>query len=92
MKRKQLLETTLSEEKNVSVVLETAIKADAKFLKRTKRDLEDKIEDLQERLQNRLSSAEPLDKSVVENLYNELVNTKSTLELYKTFEKEFISE
>jgi hypothetical protein len=92
MKRKELLETTLSEEKNVNVVLEVTTKADAKFLKRTKRDLEDKIEDLQEQLQNRLSSTEPLDKSVVENLYNQLVNTKSTLELYKTFEKEFISE
>lgn len=92
MKRKQLLETTLSEEKNVNVVLETTTKADAKFLKRTKRDLEDKIEDLQEKLQNRLSSTEPLDKAVVESLYSELVTTKSTLELYKTFEKEFISE
>ena len=73
-------------------MLDNTTKADTKFLKRTKRDLEDKIEDLQEKLQVRLSSTEPLDKSVVENLYNELQTTKSTLDLYKSFEKEFISE
>lgn len=92
MKRTELLKVTLSEEKNVNTVLDNTTKADAKFLKRTKRDLEDKIEDLQEKLQVRLSSTEPLDKSVVENLYNELQTTKSTLDLYKSFEKEFISE
>lgn len=92
MKRTDLLKVTLSEEKNVNTMLDNTTKADAKFLKRTKRDLEDKIEDLQEKLQVRLSSTEPLDKSVVENLYNELQTTKSTLDLYKSFEKEFISE
>ena len=92
MKRTDLLKVTLSEEKNVNTVLDNTTKADAKFLKRTKRDLEDKIEDLQEKLQVRLSSTEPLDKSVVENLYNELQTTKATLDLYKSFEKEFISE
>ncbi len=92
MKRKELLETSLSEEKNVATVVTNTTNADTKFLKRTKRDLEDKIEDLGEKLQVRLSSTEPLDKSVVENLYNELQTTKSTLDLYKSFEKEFISE
>ena len=92
MKRTDLLKVTLSEEKNVNTVLDNTTKADAKFLKRTKRDLEDKIEDLQEKLQVRLSSTEPLDKAVVENLYNELQTTKATLDLYKSFEKEFISE
>lgn len=92
MKRKELLETALLEEKNAQTVVENTKKADAKFLKREKRNLEDKIEDLEEKLQVRLSSTEPLDKSVVENLYNELQTTKSTLDLYKSFEKEFISE
>ena len=45
-----------------------------------------------ELLQARLSSTVPLDKSVVESLYNELQTTKSTLDLYNSFEKEFISE
>ena len=92
MKRTDLLKVTLSEEKNVNTVLDNTTKADTKFLKRTKRNLEDTIEDLQERLQVRLSSTEPLDKAVVENLYNELQTTKATLDLYKSFEKEFISE
>lgn len=92
MKRKELLSVALSEEKNVNTVLDNTTKADSKFLKRTVRDLEDKIEDLGEKLQARLSSTEPLDKAVVENLYNEIVTTKATLELYKDFEKEFISE
>lgn len=92
MKRKQLLETSLQEGKNVTTVVSTTTNADAKFLKRTKRDLEDKIEDLTERLQARLSSTEPIDKAVVENLYNELQSVKATLELYNSFEAEFISE
>lgn len=92
MKRKELLQATLSEEKNVQTVVENTTKADSKFLKREKRNLEDKIEDLEEKLQARLSSAVPLDKSVVESFYNELQTTKSTLDLYNSFEKEFISE
>jgi hypothetical protein len=92
MKRLELLKQTLTEEKNVEVVIVNTTKADGKFLKRTKRDLEDRVEDLQEKLQVRLSSTEPLDKAVVESLYNEVVTTKATLDLYKSFEKEFISE
>lgn len=92
MKRTDLLKVTLSEEKNVTFVLQNTIEEDTTFLKRTKRDLEDKVEDLTKSLKKRLSSTEPLDKAVVENLYNELVTTKSTLDLYKSFEKEFISE
>lgn len=92
MKRRSLLEVTLSEEKNVATVLNNTTNADAKFLKRTKRDLEDSLEDLQEKLQNRLASTEPLDKSVVEVLFNNIQNTKSLLNLYDTFEKEFIAE
>lgn len=92
MKRTELLKVTLSEEKNVTVMLQNTIEEDTIFLKRTKRDLEDKVEDLTKSLKKRLSSSESLDKAVVENLYNALQTTKSTLELYKSFEKEFISE
>jgi hypothetical protein len=91
MKREVLLKTSLAEDKNVNVVIENTLKADTKFLKRTKRDLEDKIEDLQEKLQVRLSSTEPLDKSVVENIYSTIVTTKETLKLYEAFEKEFVN-
>lgn len=92
MKRTELLKQTLSEEKNVNLVLENTTKADAKFLKRTKRNLEDSVEDLSEKLQVRLASTEPLDKAVVESLYNEIVTAKATLNLYKEFEKEFVAE
>ena len=92
MKRKELLEVALSEEKNVNTVLNTTVQADAKFLKRQKRDLEDLIEDVKDKIQQRLSSSQPLDKSVIENLYNELKTTKSTLALYNEFEKEYINE
>ena len=92
MKREELLKASLSEEKNVAIVLDNVAKADSKFLKRTKRDLEDELEDLIEKLQVRLASTEPLDKSVVQVLYGGIQVTKSLLELYKDFEKEFISE
>jgi hypothetical protein len=92
MKRKQLLEVALSEEKNVNTVLNTTVQADAKFLKRQKRDLEDSIEDIKDKIQQRLSSSQPLDKSVIESLYNELKTTESTLALYKEFEKEYIND
>jgi hypothetical protein len=92
MKRKQLLEVALSEEKNVNTVLNTTVQADAKFLKRQKRDLEDLIEDVKDKIQQRLSSSQPLDKSVIESLYNELKTTESTLALYKEFEKEYIND
>lgn len=91
MNRKQLLEQTLLEEKNTNTILEATLKSDNKFLKRTKRELEDKIEDLEEQIQNRLAQPEAIDKSVVENLYNSLVDTKSTLTLYQEFEKSFIN-
>ena len=41
MKRRELLQVTLSEEKNVQTVVENATKADSKFLKREKRNLEE---------------------------------------------------
>lgn len=92
MKRKSLLETALAEEKNVSTVVSNTTKADSKFLTRAKRDLEDTIEDLKEQLEKRLSSTTALDKSVIESTYNQIKQAETTLELYKEFEKEFISE
>jgi hypothetical protein len=92
MKRKDLLKATLSEEKNVQSVIDLTTTKDAKFLKRAKRDIEDKIEDATEQLTVRLSNETPLDKSVIEGLYNNIKELKSSLELYKSFEAEFISE
>jgi len=92
MKRKSLLEVSLSEEKNVSTVVDNTVKADQKFLKRAKRDLEDQIEDLGAALEARLSQNTPLDKAVIENTYASLVTKKELLETYKAFEAEYVTE
>jgi hypothetical protein len=91
MNRKQLLESSLTEEKNVTTVVAVTLKKDVKALSKAKRDLEDSLEEAEEKLEERLSSGVPLDKSVVEVLYSNLVNLKTTLELYSNFEKEFIT-
>ena len=46
--RKTLLESAMTEEKNVKTVIATTLLKDVKFLKRTKRDLEDAIEEVNE--------------------------------------------
>jgi hypothetical protein len=89
MNRKQLLESAMTEEKNVATVVAGTLKKDVKALSKAKRDLEDAIEEVEEKLEERLSSGVPLDKSVVEVLYSNLVGLKVTLELYTDFEAEY---
>lgn len=91
MNRKNLLEGTLTEEKNVTTIVATTLAKDAKFIKKAKRDLEDAIEEAEEKLEERLSSNTPLDKSVVEVLYDSLLGLKTTLALYEKFEKEVLA-
>lgn len=90
MKRKELLTASLQEEKNAQTVVDGITSQDSKFIKRAKRDLEDKIEDLEESLKARLSSQTPLDKAVIEVTYSQLVEAKATLDLYKKFEENYI--
>jgi len=90
MTRKELLEGSLTEEKNVATVVTSTLAKDAKALKKAKRDLEDKIEDAEDALTERLSSNVPLDKSVVEVTYSNLQDLRTTLALYEAFEKEFL--
>jgi len=89
-KRKDLLENSLTEEKNVKVLIDATVAADSKFLKREKRNLEDKIEDLEENLKQRLSTNTPIDKSTVESAFNTLKETKATLALYAEFEETYL--
>lgn len=91
MNRKELLSVNLSEEKNVTTVVTNTLAKDAKFIKKAKRDLEDQIEDAEEKLEERLSSNTPLDKSVVEVLYDSLLGLKATHALYEKFEKEILA-
>lgn len=90
MNRKQLLESALTETKNVETVVATTLKKDVKTLNKAKRDLEDQIEEAEEQLEERLSSDTPLDKSVVEVTYAKIKDLKAVLELYESFEAEFL--
>lgn len=91
MNRKSLLESNLTEEKNVTTVVTSTLAKDAKALKKAKRDLEDAIEEAEDALEERLASSVPLDKSVVEVTYSKLKDLKATLSLYESFEKEVLS-
>lgn len=92
MNRKQLLESALTENKNVDTVVATTLKKDIKAINKAKRDIEDKIEEAEEQLEDRLSSDTPLDKSVIEVTYFNLNELKATLKLYESFEKEYLKE
>ena len=88
--RKQLLEEALTEEKNVATVVTRTLAKDVKALKKARRELEEKIEDAEDLLEERLSSNVTLDKSVVEVTFSNLQDLKATLALYDAFEKEFL--
>jgi len=92
MNRKQLLESSITEQKNVDTVIAITLKKDAKTINKAKRDLEDQLEEAEEALEERLSSDVPLDKSVVEVTYSKIKDLKASLALYKEFEKEFLGE
>lgn len=87
MNRRELLKTSLQEEKNVAAVVVNILKKDLKVLAKAKRDLEDSLEEVEEKLEERLSSNTPLDKSVVEVLFSKINDLKSTIALYESFEK-----
>jgi phosphopantetheine adenylyltransferase len=91
MNRKELLQASLTEEKNTTLVIANTTKADAKFLVRAVRDLNDLVADLKEKLEIRLSSTEPLDKSVIEGLYFNIKDALESIALYEEFEKEYIA-
>lgn len=90
MNRRQLLESGLTETKNVETVVATTLKKDVKAINKAKRDLQDQLEEAEEQLEERLSSDTPLDKSVVEVTYSKIKDLKVTLALYESFEKEYL--
>ena len=92
MNRKELLELSLNEDKNVTNLVSSALNDDKKFIKRAKRNLEDEIEDLESELKNRLSSSTPLDKSVIEVTYSQINDKMETLSLYESFEEEYLTD
>lgn len=92
MNRKQLLESAMTEEKNVATVVTTTLKKDAKVLNKAKRDLEDTLDEVEESLEERLSSNVPLDKSVVEVLFAKRQHLRSLLDLYDEFEEAYFTD
>lgn len=92
MKRRELLELGLTEEKNVSTLVANVLTKDTKFIKKAKRDLDDAREEAEEALEERLASNIPLDKSVVEVLYAKIKDLKATTALYEAFEKEILAD
>ena len=83
--RKTLLESAMTEEKNVKTVIATTLLKDVKFLKRTKRDLEDAIEDAEEALKLRLSSNTVIDASTIKVTFAKIVELEEELKLYESF-------
>lgn len=92
MKRKDLLLSELSEDKNVTTVVAVTIAKDTKFLKREKRNLEDNIEDAEEMLKLRLSSNSIIDTSIILVTYAKIIELKDQLALYEAFEAEYITD
>ena len=90
MNRKELLQASLTEEKNLDTVISSTLTKDGKSLKKAKRDLEDQIEEKEEELETRLSSSTPIDKATVEITYAKLLDLKATLALYEAFEAEYL--
>jgi len=84
--RKTLLESAMTEEKNVTTVVATTLAKDVKFLKRTKRDLEDAIEDAEEALKLRLSSNTVIDASTIKVTFAKIMELEEELKLYESFE------
>lgn len=92
MKRQELLSVSFSQEKNQEVLVKEILAKDNKFIKREIRNLEDKIEDLEEELNARLKSQSALDSSTITVLFAGIKGAEKTLELYKEFQKEYLSE
>lgn len=92
MKRQELLSVSFSQEKNQEVLVEEILAKDNKFIKREIRSLEDKVEDLEEEFNARLKSQAPLDSATITVLFAGIKGAKETLELYKEFQKEYLSE
>jgi hypothetical protein len=92
MRRKNLLEANLTEGQNVATVVTGVLAKDGKFLRKEKRNLEDSLEEAEEKLEERLTSNAPLDKSTVEVLFSNILDIEAKIKLYQKFESTFLGE
>lgn len=92
MSRFSLLTSLFESKDNKEVRIREIIKADEKFLKRRIQEIGNELEDLEEALTSRLQSELVIDKSTVENDYQSIIIKRNLLELYKEFQKEFLTK
>jgi hypothetical protein len=90
MKRVELLKQSLTEDKNVDLTIEKAVKDDKRFINRSARSIEDQIEDQEAKLEERLSSNTPLDASTIESVFGNIKTLKEKLNLYKEFQEKYL--
>lgn len=93
MKKRFSLLTALFESKdNKEVRVREIVKADEKFLKRRIQEIQNEVEDAEEQLNKRLYSEMPIDKSTIENDYQNVLNKRSLLNTYEIFQSEFFNK
>lgn len=92
MNRKEFLQVSLTEDKNIESVIKITLSKDAKMINRAKRDLEDALEEAEEALKTRMMSQEPLDKATILVTYAKVKEFKDTIALYDEFKAEYFTE
>lgn len=92
MNRKEFLQASLTEDKNIESVIKITLSKDAKMINRAKRDLEDALEEAEEALKTRMMSQEPLDKATILVTYAKVKEFKDTIALYDEFKAEYFTE
>jgi len=92
MKRKEFLLSSLKKEENVEATIAMIVEKDRKAFKRAKRDVADKIEELEEKIEERLRADTPIDASVVTSMYASLLDARKNLKAFKSFEAEYLTE
>lgn len=92
MNRKEFLQASLTEDKNIESVIKITLSKDAKMINRAKRDLEDALEEAEEALKTRMMSQEPLDKATILVTYAKVKEFKDTISLYDEFKAEYFTE
>lgn len=88
MKRTEFLNT----EETKATTINSLVSKEIKFLNRTIQALEDKIEDAEESLKERLMEPVSICASDVEVTYRTILDIKAQKELYENFRKEYYAE
>lgn len=88
--RKELLSVGANNDAASSI--SNTIEKDQKFIRRTIQELDNKIEDAETELQDRLKSASPIDTSVVKIQYKRLYDLMEEKQLFEAFQEDFYEE